>query len=99
MKMLRSLRAPVLAAWMASVPFAAIAQSPEPAPGFQPAYNSPAAYPLPIDRGASGLFQSLQKLKTRASLMMVVAHPDDEDGGMLAYESRGQGADTTLLTL
>lgn len=60
---------------------------------------SVAAYPLPIDRGASGLWQSLQKLKTRASVMMVVAHPDDEDGGMLAYESRGAGADTTLLTL
>lgn len=60
---------------------------------------SVSAYPLPVDRGASGLWQSLQKLKTRASLMMVVAHPDDEDGGMLAYESRGAGADTTLLTL
>jgi len=31
--------------------------------------------------------------------MMVVAHPDDEDGGMLTYESRGQGVDTTLFTL
>jgi LmbE family N-acetylglucosaminyl deacetylase len=30
---------------------------------------------------------------------MVTAHPDDEDGGMLTYESRGQGVDTTLLTL
>ncbi len=68
-------------------------------PGPQPPYLSPEAYALPLDRGASGLWQSLQKLKTRASLMMVVAHPDDEDGGMLAYESRGQGADTTLLTL
>lgn len=65
----------------------------------QPAYPSPAAYPLPIDRGSAGLWQSLQQLNTRASLMMVVAHPDDEDGGMLAYESRGKGADTSLLTL
>ena len=30
---------------------------------------------------------------------MVTAHPDDEDGGMLTYESRGQGARVTLLTL
>jgi LmbE family N-acetylglucosaminyl deacetylase len=59
----------------------------------------PSAYPLAMDRGAAALWQCLQKLKTRASLMMVVAHPDDEDGGMLAYESRGDGADTTLLTL
>lgn len=57
------------------------------------------ARPLPIDRGAAALAQSLKKLETRASLEMVTAHPDDEDGGMLAYESRGEGADTTLLTL
>lgn len=58
-----------------------------------------AAYAPMTNRGAAGLWQSLQQLKTRASLMMIVAHPDDEDGGMLAYESRGRGVDTTLLTL
>jgi LmbE family N-acetylglucosaminyl deacetylase len=55
--------------------------------------------PLAADRGASALWQSLEKLHTRASLMMVNAHPDDEDGGMLAYESRGQGAHVTLVSL
>ena len=55
--------------------------------------------PLEADRGASALWQSLQKLHTRASFMMVTAHPDDEDGGMLAYESRDQGARAALLTL
>jgi LmbE family N-acetylglucosaminyl deacetylase len=65
----------------------------------QPGDLNPSAYPLPMDRGAAGLWQSLQKLNTRASLMMIVAHPDDEDGGMLAYEGRGHGVDTTLLTL
>ena len=54
---------------------------------------------LPINRGSTGLWQSLKKLHTRASLIMVTAHPDDEDGGMLTYESRGQGARVTLLTL
>lgn len=54
---------------------------------------------LPINRGATGLWQSLKKLHTRASLIMVTAHPDDEDGGMLTYESRGMGARVTLLTL
>ncbi len=62
-------------------------------------YPSAYAEPLPVDRGAAAVWQSLRKLQTRASIMMVVAHPDDEDGGMLAYESRGQGADATLLTL
>src|SRR5271155_1200703 len=55
--------------------------------------------PLRVDRGASALQQSLRKLSTRSSLMLIVAHPDDEDGGMLTYESRGQGARVALLTL
>jgi len=60
---------------------------------------SPNAQELPINRGSTALWQSLKKLHTRASLIMVTAHPDDEDGGMLTYESRGQGARVTLLTL
>ncbi len=47
---------------------------------------------LAINHGAAALQQLLLKLRTRASLMFIVAHPDDEDGGMLTYESRGQGA-------
>ena len=37
--------------------------------------------PLEADRGASALWQSLLKLHTRASMIMIDAHPDDEDGG------------------
>ena len=55
--------------------------------------------PIAIDRGAAALWQSLLKLHTRASMIMITAHPDDEDGGLLAYESRGQGARVALLTL
>ena len=57
------------------------------------------ASPLGLDRGAAGVWQSLLKLHTRASLILITAHPDDEDGGMLAYESRGQGARVMQLTL
>jgi len=57
------------------------------------------AVKLPIDRGSTALYQTLRKLHTRASLLMITAHPDDEDGGMLAYETRGEGATATLLTL
>ena len=64
-----------------------------------PPYQSAYSTPLPADRGASALAQDLRRLRTRASLLTVVAHPDDEDGGMLAYESRVVGADTSLLTL
>src|SRR5271169_6270454 len=55
--------------------------------------------PIPANKGALALEQSLLKLRTRASLLMIVAHPDDEDGGMLTYESRGRGVRTGTLTL
>ncbi len=57
------------------------------------------AYPLSFDRGAAGLAQTLRKLHTRASLIQINAHPDDEDGGMLTYVGRGEGADVSLLAL
>lgn len=60
---------------------------------------SPEGHEIAINRGSTALWQTLKKLHTRASLVMVTAHPDDEDGGMLVYESRGQGARVVLLTL
>jgi LmbE family N-acetylglucosaminyl deacetylase len=54
---------------------------------------------IPANRGAAAVWQSLKKLHTRASLIMITAHPDDEDGGMLTYESRGRSARVSLLTL
>lgn len=57
------------------------------------------AIPPGVDRGAAGLTRWLHAIRTRASLMMITAHPDDEDGGMLTLESRGAGARTILLTL
>ena len=57
------------------------------------------ALPLAEDRGAAALEQSLKRLSTTASLMMIVAHPDDEDGALLTYLSRGLGVRCTLLTL
>ena len=54
---------------------------------------------LPINHGAPALEQLLRKLRTRASFMLIVAHPDDEDNGMLTYLSRGQGARVATLTL
>ncbi len=55
--------------------------------------------PLPQDTGVLGVKQELLRLQTTARLMQVVAHPDDEDGGMLTLESRGHGVATLLLTL
>jgi LmbE family N-acetylglucosaminyl deacetylase len=55
--------------------------------------------PLAQDTGAVGTWQRLLKLQTTASAMHTTAHPDDEQGGMLALLSRGQGARVSLLTL
>ena len=68
-------------------------------PLYLAAQIAPDASPLPLDRGVAGLWNMLQKLHTRASLLMITAHPDDEDGGMLTWETRGQGTRTILLTL
>jgi LmbE family N-acetylglucosaminyl deacetylase len=66
--------------------------------------QAPASQPSPVDTlppdtGAAGLKQMLIRLQTTARLMQTVAHPDDEDGGMLTLESRGKGVTTLLLTL
>jgi LmbE family N-acetylglucosaminyl deacetylase len=54
---------------------------------------------IPQDQGLSGLRFELLRLGTTARLMQVVAHPDDEDGGLLTLEARGQGVNTLLMTL
>ncbi len=54
---------------------------------------------IAANEGAAALQQSLVKLSTRASILLIVAHPDDEDGGMLTAQSRGLGARTAMLTL
>ncbi|WP_348264739.1 PIG-L family deacetylase [Telmatobacter sp. DSM 110680] len=71
----------------------------------QPATALPAsepqlvALPLPEDRGEAKLEQTLKQLNTTASIMMIVAHPDDEDGALLTYLSRGLGVRAILFTL
>ena len=54
---------------------------------------------IPQDEGAAGLRLELLRLGTTARLMQVVAHPDDEDGGMLTLEARGRGVSSLLMTL
>ncbi len=57
------------------------------------------ALPLAEDRGAAALHQDLRRLGTTASVLAIVAHPDDEDGSLLTYLSRVMGARVTLMTL
>jgi LmbE family N-acetylglucosaminyl deacetylase len=91
-------RVVTIAASLAAILFLALglawAQQAEPAP--QPSAN---AMPIDVDRGGAGLTRWLHSLRTRASVLMITAHPDDEDGGMLAFETRGAGARAALLTL
>ncbi|HEY6252743.1 MAG TPA: NEW3 domain-containing protein [Candidatus Angelobacter sp.] len=54
---------------------------------------------LPQDLGAIHLYQLLTKLRTTARIMHTVAHPDDEDGGMMTLEARGNGATVLLFTV
>jgi len=54
---------------------------------------------IPQDQGMTGLRFELLRLGTTARLMQVVAHPDDEDGGLLTLEARGKGVNTLLMTL
>ncbi len=74
-------------------------QAAEPAFSFPPVEPSAVAMPLPEDRGQAALEQSLRRLGTTASVLYIVAHPDDEDGALMTYLSRGLGARVTLLTL
>lgn len=71
---------------------AELAQVPLPEPAVD-------AVPLAIDRGAADLEQTLKRLGTTASVLIIVAHPDDEDGALMTYLARGQGARVTVLTL
>ncbi len=54
---------------------------------------------LPSDQGAPGAWHRINKLGTTASLLHVLAHPDDEHAGMLALSSRKWGARTSELSL
>jgi LmbE family N-acetylglucosaminyl deacetylase len=51
------------------------------------------------DYGVLGLGRMLKKLNTTASVMMIGAHPDDEDSALLAYLARGENARTAYLSL
>lgn len=58
--------------------------------------------PLPAQRDISGevaIRQSLEKLNKLGSVMMIAAHPDDENTALLAYFSRGLHMRTAYLSL
>ncbi len=54
---------------------------------------------LQLEEGAVGQYLALKSLQHNGSVLHVVAHPDDEDGAMLAYCARGLGARTMLFSI
>ena len=54
---------------------------------------------LELSRGAVGTHLRLKELANTRSVLHVVAHPDDEDGAMLAWSARGLGARTMLFSI
>jgi len=50
-------------------------------------------------QSAAGVWQSLKRLNTTATVLHTTAHPDDEDGALLTWLSRGQGIRTGLFSL
>ena len=55
--------------------------------------------PLLHDQGATGLGLALRHLPNDGSVLMVTAHPDDENNGLLVKINRGLGIKTSLLTV
>ena len=83
----------------AGVPGRLGAQTTAPQVDLPPAEPTVTALPLPEDRGQAALEQALKRLRTTASVLYIVAHPDDEDGALMTYLARGMGARVTALTL
>ena len=95
-----ALRTASLAALFLAVLHRTLAQQPADLSADLPAAEpSSIALQLPEDRGQAAFEQALLRLRTTASVMAIVAHPDDEDGALLTYLSRGLGARCILFTL
>ncbi len=66
---------------------------------FAPLRETSAQVKPVYDYGAIGLGQLLERLNNTKSVMMIGAHPDDEDSALLAYLARGENARTAYLSL
>jgi LmbE family N-acetylglucosaminyl deacetylase len=66
------------------------------------AFAAPAAAQQLAPAGTGGiaaLDRALTRLASNARVLLIAAHPDDEDSELLAYLSRGVGADVAYLSL
>src|SRR5262249_7015900 len=51
------------------------------------------------NKGAAAAYHAVLRLRSTVTVLHTTAHPDDEDGALLAWLSRQQGVRTGLLTL
>src|SRR5712691_3964477 len=57
------------------------------------------ALPPPSAGGITAVDTALQKLSTNKRLLVIAAHPDDEDTALLTLVSRGMGGEAAYLSL
>lgn len=79
----RAILARAAAAGMAALLGAALARAQAPAP----------------PKSAADILQELLEFRTTGTVLMIAAHPDDEDTQLIAYFARGQGYRTGYLSL
>ena len=65
----------------------------------EPAPLSPSALEPASTGGVELVDRALAKLSTHTRLLLVAAHPDDEDTGLLAYVARALGGEAAYLSL
>ncbi len=71
-----------------------------PPPHTAPAPGAPVAdLMLPRDLGAAALASALQSLGTTTRVLMIGAHPDDEDTEIITWLARGRHVETAYLSL
>jgi LmbE family N-acetylglucosaminyl deacetylase len=64
-----------------------------------PALAGPASAQVPLDRGFVGTALDLRGLDGLKRVLLVGAHPDDEDTALLTTLARGEGAETAYLSV
>ena len=67
--------------------------------GFIPARSRAQVQEAGINKGSAAAWQALLRLRSTVTVLHTTAHPDDEDGALLTWLTRGQGVRTGLLTL
>lgn len=61
--------------------------------------SAPLSAQVPLDRGIAGTALALRQMEGVKRVLLIGAHPDDEDTALLTALARGMGAETAYLSL